>query len=437
MSLDHHPHPAPPAGADGSAGVTPTTWYGAASTPIPPAPGNSSLPRGESAGRGRGRRLSELAVVATLAAALASGGTFAAIRIDESLAPSASASTAPSTGSSGSSGTSTGVLATPVVQADPQNPNWTVTAAAVSPSVVAITAVSSAGTGQGSGVVLDKQGHVLTNNHVVDGARQLTVTLADGTTHPATIKGTDPSTDLAVLTLTSPPANLTPIAVGDSAALKVGDPVMAVGNPLGLAGTVTTGIVSALNRPVRTSASDSPAAQSAEPVVTNAIQTSAAINPGNSGGALVNGAAQLIGINSAIASLGSSGSAQSGNIGIGFAIPINQAKTIAAQLISSGTAQHAYLGITPTDGVAQLSDGATRAGAKIQQVSQGTPAAAAGIQIGDVIVAVDGHQVDSADALVGLIRASTVGTKVSLTAIRTGKEITLDTTLTARPATTG
>ena len=218
---------------------------------------------------------------------------------------------------------------------------------------------------------------------------------------------------------------------------------MAIGNPLGLAGTVTTGIVSALNRPVTTAAEDDNSQQQnpfgqGQPqtqtggtgdVVTNAIQTSAAINPGNSGGALVNASGQLIGINSAIASLGqSSGSSQSGSIGIGFAIPANEAKSIASQLIDKGTAKHAFLGVSLADGTA--SDGTSqRAGAQISQISQGTPAAQAGLRKGDVVVAVDGERVDSALALVANIRERGVGDKVSLTVLRDGKQLDLTATL--------
>ncbi len=439
MSIDHRPATGTASVTDGSPDTAPLpTWYGTPSTSVVSGtvPSSTAVP-GESARSGRGRRLAELAVVASLAATLASGGTLVATRVGSSSTPSPSGTSgSPSPGrDTTTAGSTAGSSAAPVVQADPQNPNWTATAAAVSPSVVAITAVLSGGEAQGSGVVLDTAGHVLTNNHVVAGAQSLTVTLADGTTHPATVKGTDASTDLAVLTLTKPPSTLKPIALGDSAALKVGDPVMAVGNPLGLAGTVTTGIVSALNRPVRTSAADtgSRATTSTEPVVTNAIQTSAAINPGNSGGALVNGAGQLVGINSAIASLGSSSSGESGNIGIGFAIPVNQAKSVATQLIDSGVAKHAYLGITPEDGQAQLADGATRAGAQIRQVGAATPAAAAGIKVGDVVIAVDGRTVESADALVGAIRASAIGTTVRITLVRQGQQLDLTASLAARP----
>jgi putative serine protease PepD len=367
-----------------------------------------------------------MTAVALLAALLASGGTYAATQLDADSQSSSAASSSSSLGR----GTDRG----PVVQANPMNPNWTATAAAVAPSVVAITLDAGRQSGQGSGVIIDDKGHILTNNHVVSGAGQgeLTVTLHDGRTYRATITGTDPSTDLAVITLSDPPKDLTPIAFGDSEALKVGDPVMAVGNPLGLAGTVTTGIVSALNRPVTTSGEDTgndPFGQSSEPVVTNAIQTSAAINPGNSGGALVNASGQLVGINSSIATLGSG--SQSGNIGIGFAIPVNEAKAIATQLIDKGKAEHAFLGVTPRDGTA--TDGSSqRAGAEIASVSPGTPAAEAGLREGDLVIAVDGERIDSALSLVASIRERVVGDKVTLTVLRDGDQQQLTATLVAK-----
>ncbi|HOB79400.1 trypsin-like peptidase domain-containing protein [Ornithinibacter sp.] len=402
--------------------------------PAPPAPpGNSMMPAMTTppAPR-RGRRLAELTAVAVITGLIASGSTLA---ITGAYNGTDAATT---TGTSQSLGRNAD--AAPVVQADGSAPNWTATASAVSPSVVAITATSAQGGGQGSGVIIDSSGHVLTNNHVVAGAQELTVTTSDGRTFAAEIRGTDPSTDLAVITITGNPSNLTPIAVGDSDAIAVGDPVMAVGNPLGLAGTVTTGIVSALNRPVTTQGESSgqdqfgQAQSQAEPVVTNAIQTSAAINPGNSGGALVNAGGQLIGINSSIASLGSS-SGQSGNIGIGFAIPVNEATSIAEQLIAKGTAVHAYLGVTPQDGSA--SDGsATRTGAEITSVGADTPASKAGLQVGDVVTAVGGERVESALSLVAHIRERSAGDEVTLTVLRDGKTIDVKTTLAAKPTTT-
>ena len=264
------------------------------------------------------------------------------------------------------------------------------------------------------------------------------MTLNDGRTYDATIVGTDPSTDLAVIQLTDAPKDLKAIALGDDSILKVGDPVMAVGNPLGLAGTVTTGIVSALNRPVTTSRQEPGGPQgrtTGEPVVTNAVQTSAAINPGNSGGALVNASGQLIGINSAIASLGSSGaSSQSGNIGIGFAIPVNEAKSIADQLISSGKAAHAYLGVSSKDDV--VADGAARrAAAVLTSVASGTPADKAGLRTGDAIVAVDGDSIDGSLSLVAQVRERTVGDKVTIKVVRGGEAHEISVTLTSKPTT--
>ena len=285
-----------PAGHGNTTAYGASTAYGAPQSPAGPPPPASSRDGAEPAQPAKPRRWAELTAVAALAAVLASGGTYAATQLaDESPQASSAASSSSSLGR--------GTDQAPVKQADPNNPSWTATSAAVSPSVVAIAVQAQGGSGQGSGVVIDREGHVLTNNHVVNGGgegAEISVTLSDGRTYEATVAGTDPSTDLAVITLKNPPEDLEPIALGDSDALKVGDPVMAVGNPLGLAGTVTTGIVSALDRPVTTSGDESTGGQS-EPVVTNAIQTSAAINPGNSGGALVNASGQLVGINSSIA----------------------------------------------------------------------------------------------------------------------------------------
>ncbi|KGN40097.1 S1C family serine protease [Knoellia aerolata] len=410
----------------------PTIWHGAhepAGPVFPPPPAHGAAPQQPTTEPRPRRRLGELVAVAALTAALATGGTYAATQLGSQETQSPTASSSSSLGR--------GAETAPVSQSNPQSPNWTATAAAVSPSVVAIKTDS----GEGSGVVIDDSGHVITNNHVVAGADELTVTMSDGRTFKARIQGTDPSTDLAVVTIEGAPDDLRPISIGDSDALKVGDPVMAVGNPLGLAGTVTTGIVSALNRPVTTSAAqqgpqnpfgNGPQQSSTEPVVTNAIQTSAAINPGNSGGALVNANGQLVGINSSIASLGSSGGT-SGNIGIGFAIPVKEAASIAEQLIEDGTAEHAYLGVAPADGSA--SDGsATRAGALVRTVVSGTPAEKAGLKQGDVITQVNGEAVDSAESLVAHIREHAVGDTVTLTVLRDNKSQEISATLVATPA---
>jgi putative serine protease PepD len=408
----------------GAYGATPPPMgpRGPLGQPAPQAPAPKPAKRG----------VGQLTAVAVLAALLASGGTAAAAHYwaDDTQA-SATSSSATQLGSNASA---------PVKQGSASAPDWTATASVVSPSVVSITATSSQGGGQGSGVVIDKT-HVLTNNHVVSGAEKLTVTMSDGRTYDAEVRGTDPSTDLAVITVKNAPSDMTPISIGNSDKIAVGDPVMAVGNPLGLAGTVTTGIVSALNRPVTTEAESDPQADpngqtqtQSETVVTNAIQTSAMINPGNSGGALVNASGQLIGINSAIASLGSSSGGQSGSIGIGFAIPVNEATSIAKQLIDNGVAAHAYLGVTPQDGSA--SDGsATRAGAEVTSVGDDTPASKAGLNEGDVIVAVNGDPVDSADSLIGHVREKSAGDEVTLTVLRDGKSVEIKATLAAKPTT--
>jgi putative serine protease PepD len=434
-------------------GGAPSAYPPVFQTPAgPPPPSVPTRHGAEPAQPANRHRWLELTAVAALAAVLASGGTYAASQLADTSQPISAANSAT---------LGRGTNQAPVVQADPNNPNWTATAAAVAPSVVSIKVVSGQSEAEGSGVIIDSKGHILTNNHVVAGAgqgAQLTVTLNDGRAYKATVAGTDPSTDLAVITLTNPPKDLKPVALGNSDDIKVGDPVMAIGNPLGLAGTVTTGIVSALNRPVTTQAEEQQPQQPTDPfgqgqqgnqgnqgnqgqgsdssqVVTNAIQTSAAINPGNSGGALVNAAGQLIGINSSIATLGSSGSSQSGSIGIGFAIPVNEAKSIAQQLISKGSAQHAFLGVSLQDAMA--SDGTSqRAGAQVAAVTSGTPAAAAGLKKGDVIVAVNGERVDSTLSLVGNIRERSVGDKVALTVLRDGKELKLTATLVAKASPT-
>ncbi|WP_245634589.1 S1C family serine protease [Janibacter limosus] len=426
--MDHPTAPIPPHAPRGEGGPTPTTSYAEALTAPPP-------PRLH---RHRGRRVGELAAVGILSAALATGGTWGVI----SLTDQGPGETPPvATGSSvGGDGVASVV---PVSSASKTNPDWNAVTAAVSPSVVAITVKSGSSGGEGSGVIIDGSGHVLTNHHVVSGAgddAQITVTLADGSTYAATVAGEDASTDLAVVTITDPPQGLRPITMGSSQGLTVGDPVMAVGNPLGLAGTVTTGIVSALNRPVTTSASESGgqdpfAQQQASPVVTSAIQTSAAVNPGNSGGALVDAAGRLVGINSSIATLGGSGG-QSGSIGIGFAIPVDEAQWIAEQLIEDGSAEHALLGVTPVDGSAKVGS-ATRSGAQVRSVSDGSAADKAGLREGDLIVGVDDTGINSAESLVGMIHAQRIGSTVSLSVIRDGQEQTIKATLGTAPSAQG
>ena len=287
-------------------------------------------------------------------------------------------------------------------------------AAKVLPSVVQVQVIMGSQGGEGSGVVLSRDGLLLTNNHVVESASgagngAITVTLNDGTSVSASIVGRDPSADIAVIKMANQ-STLTPIAIGSSANLAVGQNVVAVGSPLGLAGTVTSGIISALNRPVSTGG-----AGSGQSSVLNAIQTDAAINPGNSGGALMNMNGQLIGINSAIASLGgsSSGGAQSGSIGLGFAIPIDQANRIDQELITQGTATQAVLGVSITATPAGALS--TSTGAIIAAVSPGGPADKAGITAGSVVTRVDDRVIPDGDSLVAAIRSHAPGDTISLT----------------------
>jgi len=298
-------------------------------------------------------------------------------------------------------------------------------AAKVLPSVVNINVTTGNGGDTGSGVVLRSDGYILTNNHVVaaavGGAGSVAVTFNDGTTASAKIVGADAEDDLAVIKVAK--SGLTPATLGSVAALKVGDPVVALGSPLGLQGTVTAGIVSALNRPVATGD-----AQQSNPfggstgatTVLDAIQTDAAINPGNSGGPLVNNLGQVIGINSAIASNGSNG-----NIGVGFAIPIDQAKVIAEQLIATGKATHPLLGVS----LADATDSAGNPLARVQAVSGTGPAGSAGIKPGDVIVQVGDQKTAGAEAVIAAVRSHRPGEKVSVTVLRDGERKSFTVTL--------
>lgn len=320
-------------------------------------------------------------------------------------------------------------------------------AAKVLPSVVSINVTGTNQSDTGSGVVLSSDGYILTNNHVVAAAANggsTSVTFNDGSTKGAKVVGTDALDDLAVVKVSK--TGLSPASLGNSAAIQVGDPVLAVGSPLGLSGTVTSGIVSAINRPVETQSDSqqqqdpfglggSSGSQPANPTVIDAIQTDAAINPGNSGGALVDAAGQVVGINSAIASLGSSSlsGSQSGNIGVGFAIPINQAKLIANELIKTGHATHPLLGISLLDQT--TSTGVDRA--VVHTVTSGGPADNAGIKAGDVITAVDGTRTAGADAVIASIRSHQPGQRVTVTIERGGSSRTVTAVLTAESAQQG
>jgi len=263
---------------------------------------------------------------------------------------------------------------------------------------------------QGSGFVYDDSGHIVTNYHVVEGATSVKVTLADGSTHSATVVGTDPSSDLAVIKVDAPASELVPLSLADSDGVAVGDGVVAIGSPFGLQETVTSGIVSALDRTI-----DSTNGYS----IPGAIQTDAAINHGNSGGPLLNTAGQVVGINSQIRS------DSNGNEGVGFAIPSNAVRSVISQLISTGKAEHAYLGV---------SIDSSASNALLAGVRSGTPAAKAGLKKGDVVTAMGDHTISTPDELASAVNSFKPGDSVSLTYERNGQSHTVQVKLATRPS---
>ncbi len=381
-----------------------TTPYAPYSSYGPPAVASTGTDRRRTGGRGR---IAAGALVLALAAGGVGGGAVALL--DNRAA----------------TGTTVGALSqTATGQPVAKAPDGTVqqVAAKVLPSVVQIQVVAGGSGGEGSGIILSADGMILTNNHVVvaaaaSGSGSITVSFNDGSTAPATIVGRDPSSDIAVIKVDGQ-SNLAPIAVGSSSSLAVGQNVVAIGSPLGLAGTVTSGIVSSLNRPVRASGDTSSARQSS---VLDAIQTDAAINPGNSGGALVNMNGELIGINSAIASLGaSSPGAQSGSIGLGFAIPIDQARRVATELMKNGVATQAVLGVSVAGSGSPSGAAPTSNGATIGAVTPNGAAAKAGIAAGSVITKMDNRIIPDGDTLVAAVRSHAPGDTVTLTVADSG-----------------
>ena len=298
-------------------------------------------------------------------------------------------------------------------------------ASLVTPSVVSIRVTTSSGSGNGSGSIYKTSAtssYIITNNHVVEGAATsgtINVELLNGDLFKATIVGRDANYDLAVLKINV--GDLPVIKLGDSSQVSVGDPVLAVGSPLGLANTVTQGIVSSLNRPVTTGSTGSES-------YVNAIQTDAAINPGNSGGALVDAQGQQIGVNSAIATLTSGGT--SGNIGLGFSIPINEAKRIVDEIIATGKSTRPVLGV-------YFDPSYTGVGAKITRLSAGEGAEKAGIPAGSIIIAINGIKIADAESAIVKIRSMVPGSKVTVTVtLPTGGDKTFTVTLGSAPSST-
>jgi putative serine protease PepD len=321
------------------------------------------------------------------------------------------------TDNSGTTHTS-GAAAQSVVIQDPKTATTATAAAAkAAPSVVTVYVSGASSSGSGSGVIMTDDGYVVTNNHVVtldgQGTGTVQVRTADGTLYDAKVVGTDPTADIAVVKLDGA-SGLTPATFADSDKVQVGDVAVAIGAPLGLSNTVTDGIISATGRAVATGSTQN------DSTVIDAIQTDAAINPGNSGGALVNGAGEVIGINTAIATVASGvpgGDSQSGNIGVGFAIPSNTAQRIAQQIIETGSATHAVLGVSArTDGTGEIGNGAV-----IVQVQPNGAAAKAGLRPGDIVTAVDNRPVTTSTELTAAVRSHAPGQSATLT-IRRGND---------------
>jgi len=296
------------------------------------------------------------------------------------------------------------------------------------------------GTATGSGIVIDDKGHILTNNHVIEGADKIEVKIGESDhQYTAKVVGTDPASDLALIQVEAPSKELDPLTLGDSDAMEVGDPVVAIGNPFGLDRTVTSGIVSALQRQIQAPNGFS---------IDNVIQTDAAINPGNSGGPLINGNGEVIGINSQI----ETGGGNDGNVGIGFAIPINTAKEVIHELETKGSVEHAYLGIsggTITPELAKTFNLPVKEGVLIQTVEKGGPSDKAGLEGGstpvtveggevivggDIVTEAEGKKITNMEQIIELVNQKKPGDEVTLKYLRDGKEKTATVTLGTRPA---
>ena len=368
--------------------------YGQIPPPTTPTPAPAK--RGGSGGK--------LVAGVALAALVAGGvGGYAGTSVANNNSPAVASTTI--TTSDGASG---GAMSRPA------NGSVASVAAAVSPSVVKIEARNGDTGGTGTGFIIKSDGYILTNNHVAaPGAKgTLTVQFQDGSTAKATLIGASSAYDVAVIKVDK--TGLPAVKLGDSNNVQVGDTAIAIGSPLGLEGTVTAGIISALNRPVTAGS------EGEETSYINAIQTDAPINPGNSGGPLVNAAAEVIGINSAIAAMPSSSGGQSGSIGLGFAIPIDTASRLANEIISTGKASTTIMGVK-----LDMNAGS----ATISEVTSGGPGATAGLQAGDVVVGINGKKVGSSTDLIVAVRSNQPGDQVKLRVERSGSPVEVTLTL--------
>jgi putative serine protease PepD len=411
------PFPAAPAeAADGIFGTPPVPEAGSIDYTVPTVPSSHT--------RAKRTRKGAVAGFAALALILGTAGGVGGSAAWQEWGPSNSSPVQPAT--------------LPVSQAtstvQPASGSVAAVAEAALPSVVQIEVKTATGGDTGSGIIIRKDGYILTNNHVVEASNgSIQVLFSDGQLESATVVGATSAYDLAVIHVNR--TDLTPLVLGDSSAMVVGDPVIAVGSPLGLDSTVTTGIVSALNRPVTTGQTASTSAYIA------AIQTDAAINPGNSGGPLLNMKGEVIGINSAIAALpGATQATGAGSVGLGFAIPSNEARRVAEELISTGHAQVPVIG-------ARLDTTYTGRGVRVADSKQleqgqvgvvaGSPADKAGIKEGDLIVAMDGTPVADASTAIVLIRSHAPGDTMTFTLERDGKDTDVTLTLTSEGSTYG
>jgi putative serine protease PepD len=349
---------------------------------------------------------------------------FVAVGVGAGLGGAAAASSSSSSSSSSGATTADGSSASSCAV--------TPVADKVLPSVVTIAVKGPGGSGTGSGEVINSSGDILTNNHVISGAASggsVQVLFADGSTEPATIVGRDPQTDVAVIKV-RPEHGVKPIPMGSSSSVQVGQPVVVLGAPLGLSGTVTSGIVSALNRTIQV-----PGDGDSSALLVSAVQTDAAINPGNSGGAMVNCSGDLIGVPTAGASVPStSGESSGGNIGLGFAIPVDLAKTISSQIIDTGHVTHAYFGLQtqPIEPQSAQQAGVPQ-GLYVASVTPGGPSAAAGLAPGDVITRIDGKPATSNVQLQELTLTSSPGDRVPLQVWRSGRTASATVTLGTQP----